>query len=280
MPKAAVSQSQVGTRAKNKTTHPGKVVKDSQQQRRTKAEIQQEKEAKAQAKLDLAEARQQGINRTAEFEHANIANEDIVDATPRPTFTPKPRTLSRNQKKSSLTPFADTTDIELSDDLDENPLTPGSKNSVDADDSAVENDGPPPPTPAEKMKVKITQNATTAPTVDTKKLGETADRKRRVDVEGDAPGGSDDEQLQEPRLKKMKVKMRDEISVATTKILEIEKKGNKYAGMVNSMGSSGKPASKPEVPSHSQFQAVGGRQLKREGAIADIEKSVSDKVEQ
>jgi hypothetical protein len=41
--------------------------------------------------------------------------------------------------------------------------------------------------------------------------------------------------------------------------------------MVNSMGSSGKPASK--VPSHSsQSQAVGGRQLKREGVIADIMK--------
>ena len=48
--------------------------------------------------------------------------------------------------------------------------------------------------------------------------------------------------------------------------------------MVTSMGLSGKPAS--TVPSHSsqsQFQAVGGRQLKREGAIADIMKSVDGK---
>ena len=48
--------------------------------------------------------------------------------------------------------------------------------------------------------------------------------------------------------------------------------------MVTSMELSGKPAS--TVPSHSsqlQFQAVGGRQLKREGVIADIMKSVDGK---
>jgi hypothetical protein len=306
MPKISIPPGQVGTRGKNKTTHPGKVVKDAKQKRRSKAEMKRDGEAEAKAKADLAEARQESINRTAEFERADIANEDIVDATPRPAFTPKPRPLSRNQRSSSLTPFASATDIEVFDDPDEapfipgskslvvdaddsavenddpppSPFMPGSKSSVDADDSAVENDDPPPPTPAKKKKAKITPKATTA-RVDTKKLGETANRKRKVveDVEGDIPQDSNDEQPQEPKPKKMKVKMRDEINVATTKILEIQVKktaNNKYAEMVNSMGSSGKPAS--NVPSHSSLAvASGGRPLKREGAIADIKKSVGGK---
>src|ERR1700679_4240611 len=142
MPKATqdVPPRQMATRERNKTTHPGKVTKTSQ--RRTKAEVQQEKDAKTQAKKVLAEARQQSINRTAEFERADIANEDMVAATPRPMFTPKPRPLSRNQKNSPLTSFAGTSDIEVSDNLDETPFMPG---SVDADDSAVENNIPPPP---------------------------------------------------------------------------------------------------------------------------------------
>jgi hypothetical protein len=54
--------------------------------------------------------------------------------------------------------------------------------------------------------------------------------------------------------------MRDEINVAATKILENENEGNEYANMVNSMGSVSK------VTSHStHFQAVSGRQPKREG---------------
>ena len=262
VPKETIPQRQMETRAKNKTTHPGKVDKSPPPpRRRTKAEVQQEKEAKAQAKAALAEARQQKIERAAEFERADLANEDMVAVTPRPIFTPKPRPLSRNHRNSPLTPFVgtDTSDIEVSDDLDET-LRPGSVGLVDSD-LGVESDGPPPP--AVKGKAKITA------TVDTKKL---VDRKRRVvDVESDVPL-DDEEQPREPKVKKVKVKMRDEINVAATKILENEQEGNKYASakMVNPMGLSGKPASK--VPSHS-----GGRQLKREGAIADIKKSVGGK---
>jgi hypothetical protein len=282
MPKVtdSVPQPHIKTRAKNKTTHPGEVVTKSLQAapRRTKAEVQQEKDAKAQAKKALAEARQQSINRAAEFERADIANEDMVDATPRPAYTPKPRPLSRNPKNSPLT------DIEVSDELDETsgtPFMPGSESLVDADDSAVDsavdNNGSPPP--AEKKKT--TRKAVTAAKVDMKKLGKTTDRKRRaVDVEGDDRLDSDEEQPQEPKPKRAKMKMRDEINVAATKILENEK-GNKYAKMVNSIvGSSGKPVAK--VQSHSSdrplkregavanIMNVGGKDLKRQGAIADI----------
>jgi type II secretory pathway pseudopilin PulG len=283
MPKATPPERQIETRAKNKTTHPGKVVKTVQ--RRTKAEVQEEKNAKAQAKMALEDARQQSINRTAEFERADIANEDMVDATPRPIFTPKPRPLSRNQRNSPLTPFADTSDIES---LVETPFKPdsASKNLADTDDSSEDDDTPVPP--SKKSKAKITQKATSA-RVDVKKpgkttglkrgvvddveddipaldSGETAGRKRKVlDVEGDIPLGSDEEQPQQPKPKKVKAKMRDEINVAAMKMIENEKEpeGNMYAQMVKSMGTSGKPA--PKVPSQS-------RPLKREGAIADIKK--------
>ena len=127
MPKVTVPQRQIETRAKNKTTHPGKVVKPSHRQ--TKVEVQQEKDAKAKAKAVLAEARQQSINRTAEFERANIANEDMVNANPRPTFTPKPQPLShRNHKNSPLTSFSSNT--ETFNDLDGSPLMSGSESLV------------------------------------------------------------------------------------------------------------------------------------------------------
>jgi hypothetical protein len=332
-PKVTVNKPPIQTRVQNKTTHPGNVdvtPKPPKRKRRTKAEVQAEKMAKVEAKKILSEARKKGINRTAEFEHDDIANEDIVDATPRPMFTPRPPPGSRNQKNSPLTPFADTSDnISVDGDSfvdDETPLMPGSNSLVHADDSAVESDGPPPaekkvtaervnakklgevdhkrrvvnvesdipldsdedqpqePKP-KRMKTKTrdeinaattndgpppAEKKVTAARVNVKKLGE-VDRKRRVvDVESDIPLDSDEDQPQEPKPKKMKTKTRDEINAATTKI-EKEKEGNKYAKMVNSMGSSGKPAS--NVPSHSsQSQAVGGRQLKREGAIADIKK--------
>jgi hypothetical protein len=242
--------------------------------RKTKAEAQQERDAKAQAKAARAEARQQSINRAAEFERIDIANEDGVDATPRPIFTPKQRLLSRNQLQvdSPFTTFTDT-DIEESDGLhDETPPMPGSDGLVNADDSAVESDGP--PTPVGKGKGKQMAPAARA---DMKNLQvELGNRKRRVDDVGDdVPPGSDEEQPQEPKPKRVKKKMREEINIATTKILEKEKEGNKYANMVkNSMGSSGKPASK--VPSHSTSQAVG-RQPQREGAIADIKNFVGGK---
>jgi len=284
MPKATVPQRQIETRAKNKTTHPGKVQLEvdspppvAKKPRRTKVEIQQEKSAKAQAKEALAEARQQSINRTTEFECADIANEDMVDTTPHPIFTPKPWLLTC---KSFLTPLTGDNGV-VSDDLDETPFMPGFEGSVAADDSNVESDGPPPP--AKKGKAKKTTQKATAARADTKKAGEMADRKRSiVDMQGDVlpPVDSDEEQFPEPKPKKVKVKVRDEINVAAMKPLENEKGGNKYAKiMVNFMGSGGKPASIATVPSHSPQAetASGGRKLKREGAIADLSKFIGGK---
>ena len=242
MPKSPKSpERRIETQAKNKTAHPGKVDKPSQAPRRTKAEVQADKEAKAQAKEAAAEARQQSINRTAEFEHADIAHEDIIDATPRPTFTPRPRSRrSQGRKTSPLTPFTGTSDIVCDDDNpDESPFLPTGHLGGGDGELAIEIDSPPPP--PKKKKAKSTSKATAAK----KNLEEetlAANRKRSVadvEPEGDLPVDSREEQPQEPKPKKAKVKMREEIKVATTKIVENEKEekgpveGNKYAKMVS-----------------------------------------------
>ena len=87
------------TRVGNKTAHPGNLIKSTC---RTKAEIEQERIAKAQAIAARTEAKQQCINRTAAFEHADMANEDVVDATPRPLFAPKRLASTRNSTPTDL----------------------------------------------------------------------------------------------------------------------------------------------------------------------------------
>jgi hypothetical protein len=87
MPNTSVPQHRIETRASNKTAYPGNVVKNTTHQ--SASEVREECEAKAQAKAAHEEARQQSTHHAAEFECADIANEDLVDATPRPLFTPK-----------------------------------------------------------------------------------------------------------------------------------------------------------------------------------------------
>jgi hypothetical protein len=91
MPNNPAHQRQMETQATNKTAHPGDVVKATTKQCRTTAEVEEERRAKAQAKLDLEVAKQLHIICAAEFEHADMANADRLDATPHPVFIPKPR---------------------------------------------------------------------------------------------------------------------------------------------------------------------------------------------
>ena len=115
----AIQPRQIGTRASNKLAHPGQVTKTST--RRTSAEVQQEREAKAKAKADCEDAKQQSIICAAEFERAEIANEDMVNATPRPPFTPKPWPPARNKKKAGK--VVESSDVEM-DQLDASSLSP------------------------------------------------------------------------------------------------------------------------------------------------------------
>lgn len=302
----------IGTRASNKFAHPGKLIKTSTP-RRTSAEVQQEREAKAKAKSDREEAKRKSIVRTAEFEQADMANEDFVNATPRPPFTPKQRPAPRNQKKAKFDPIAESPDVEIGgEDADSDKTPAASEDSVTedeseddsvtedesvvedesvtedesvvedeltaGDESAPESEDAAPP--AKKKKVEVAKKATSTAT-NTKKAGTgkatkkaSAGKATKTTSAGkgkkvDRP--AEDEQVviideeQTPKPKKVKVKVRDEIDSAAKK-MENEAKGNKYGDMVRSMSSK-----KPEMPVPSQLQAGGGgRKLKREGAVADI----------
>lgn len=250
------------TRAANKSTHPGNITKTGVP-RRTPAEAKKLRETKAAAKAQRQAAKTKSIVRTAEFEHADMANEDLVDATPRPPCTPKPWPPLRNKKKAKLVPTV--AESEPVDDpvFDNSPLTPvASEESVtedeslaDAEDESVTEDESEieyiaPPT--KKQKIKDTEKAI-------RKEEASAEKGKKVDRDEKVMVAPDEEQT--PKPKKGKGSIREEINFAAKK-LENDVKGDKYSAMVKSM------SSKPP----SQLQAAGGRgkKLKREGAIADI----------
>ena len=95
--KSKSSPRQIVTRATNKFAHPGKIVKPSAPHQ-TPAEVNQDREAKAQAKADCEAAKKKSITRAVQFEQSYMADEDMADATPCPHFTPKPP--PRNNRKS------------------------------------------------------------------------------------------------------------------------------------------------------------------------------------
>ena len=75
------------TRASNASKRPGLAVKPTP--RRTSAEVKVEAKAKAATKAAKKQAKQDQIERVAWFETEAMANEDLMDATPRPNFAPK-----------------------------------------------------------------------------------------------------------------------------------------------------------------------------------------------
>ena len=193
------------TRTRNKTAHPGLVTKTAH--RRTTAEVQQERTAKAQAKAAREETKHQSIERAAAFEHAEKANEDMVDATPRPTFTSKPWPPPRNRKTSHLIPVAKTSDVEMSDE------GLSVKNSDTTDDSEWTDEHHEQSSRAKKKKVQLTEKATA-------RGAKTMVKKKQLnnsDVEIVAPS---DEETPKP---KKKVKVRDDINIATKKLEANEK---------------------------------------------------------
>ena len=209
----------------------------------TTAEVQEERAAKAQAKATHEDARLQSINHTAEFEHADMANEDLVDATPCPPFTPKPWPRPHKQASSDLTALTETSNVDLSDNFKKASFTlPTSKCSVTTDESAIDSDMPTPVTKKLKVEPK-------------KAVAKMAGKKKAIAKKADK-----------------KPHMRDEINVAARKIGENESQGNKYANMMKSMsGKQGEePALKFKAPSQPQATVMGGKKLQGEGAITDF----------
>jgi hypothetical protein len=246
------------TRARNKIAHPRNAVKTSK--RRTTAEVQAERAAKAQAKAAQEKARQQSINRAAEFEHADMADEDLVDATPRPLFTPK---SSRIRTNPNLIPLEEMSDVEMTYVSDSASFIPPSAEESVANNSGVESDVPPPPIKKQRAQTTKAKGQVTAAM--NKVTAKKADKKKGVD-ESDVEMVSTDVELpQEPKPKKVKTRTRDEINAATKEI-----QGNKYGDIVRSMStkqggkeSSGKPGSMATAVTEK-------RKLRREGAIADM----------
>ena len=153
MANTTAPQRQIRTRVSNRTAHPGNA--DKSRGRRTSVEVQKEHTAKSQAKAAHEEAKQNSINRTAEFKLADIAEEGLADATPCPPFTPKQWPPPRNQTYSDLTPLAAMSDVEMSDDFDRASFVPPrSEMSATVDDSAVESDAPTPPPKKQKIQEK------------------------------------------------------------------------------------------------------------------------------
>jgi len=219
-PKKSVEPRQIGTRASNKLAHPGQVTKTGVP-RRTSAEVQHEREAKAKAKADREKAKKQGIIRAAEFEHADMANEDIVNATPRPPFTPKPWPPPRNKKK--LVPVAESNEVD-EPDFDNTSLSPAPSDSsvTESESESVtesESDDPTPPT--KKQKIQATQKVGGSGKVPGSEKGRKVDKKVVV---------ASEEEHRTSMPKKVKAKVRDEIDFAAKKM---EKKKEKYRDIVS-----------------------------------------------
>jgi hypothetical protein len=131
--------------------------------------------------------------------------------------------------------------------------------SVTEDESAVESDTTPRPKKQKAQAKNIRE-------VEVKSVGgKVAAKRKKVDRDEEIVPASDDELIPRPKkVKVVKVPVRDGIDMAAKKIVENEVKGNKYSGMVKTM------FGKPALGAPSQLQAAGGKRLKREGAIADI----------
>lgn len=263
------------TRASNKAAHPG--YADKSKTRRSTEEVQKERTAKAGAKAAREKAREKSINRAAEFEADDMANEGLADATPRPPFTPKP---PRNRTHPDLTPLAlrAKSNPGGSNDSDEaSSMTPGSVDDsevdgsevdgskvdgseVDGSESAVES----PPTPPKKG---ISRGRKVATATTTK-----AGKKKVDDSEPEAdPEVPPVEPLQVPKGKKGKKKIREEINTRVA-----AKRTHPNADLENGHEATPKQgASSLKAP---QPQTVGGRKgLKRENAMLNITASKRSK---
>lgn len=140
-------RSRIGTRASNKSAHPG--FADKGKIRRTHSEVQRERISKAQAKAAREEAKEKNIARLAEFELADEVDENLDNATPRrnPLCTPR---VTRDQARLDLTPLtalpmdenSETSDTSETESFVEPPFEEDSED--DLGKSAVESSEPTP----------------------------------------------------------------------------------------------------------------------------------------
>ena len=118
------------TRLKNATQHPGLVIGPAK--RRTTAEVKAATEAKQAANVAKKQAKIASIRRAAEFESTAMAEEELLDATPRPKSNPKSSSLAVSTKM-------ETSNIEMSDStLTENDDRPEDSTEDDKPEDDIE----------------------------------------------------------------------------------------------------------------------------------------------
>ncbi|KAF8264143.1 hypothetical protein EI94DRAFT_1703489 [Lactarius quietus] len=225
-----VTEHQMNTRVKNKTAHPG--CADKLKTHQTAAQVAEECMAKAQAKSSHEEAKQNSIKHMAEFEVADLAEEDLVDATLHPLFTPKKRPQCWNPAYSGLTSITVMSEVDTSNF--DGALFKPAKSATPTKNDSSESDAPAPTS----KKLKSCSNATSATT------GATTRRTKHVDKSEDETMAShnidqDTEPCRVPKAKKQakKTMVRDEINMATKTIKE-----HSYGNMVDVMSQGPKDA--------------------------------------
>ncbi|KAI9463520.1 hypothetical protein BJY52DRAFT_1221525 [Lactarius psammicola] len=260
------SQRRIETRVSNKTAHPGNTVKAPKHQ--SKAKVQHEREAKAEAKAARSEARQQSINRAAEFELADMANKDLVDATPHPVFTPRQR---RNQIQSDVSPITEKSDTHKSDsEMSESPFLPPpapNQSSDSGDDLTAESDVP----TGRRLKGELKKPVPATKSAATKKAGAKHVGKQKKVVESDAEivgTSAKSKSSQESRPKRWKLRTWNEIDVAAKKIEETLNKsqGKRYGNVVKSTSGTQGDERAPQGSSR-QASVEGRKKVQKEGAI-------------
>jgi hypothetical protein len=275
-PPVPVTPSIIATRPTNKETHPGAAEAGAKRTRRTSAEVQAEREAKAKAKAKKAATKKKNIKRAAEYEHNDMLNEDLVDATPRPSFTSKTQPRSKASELSAI--------AEATDDSDGAMLIDGNK-SATGRESEDELTDPPPPPKKLKAQTRTTARAPAKPAhanpkpqskaaVHAREIRPDSDRDASQASDEDLVAGSDEDHLGATSKKgRSTVKVRDQINIAAK---TIEKgKSRKKADTARSTTEEAEdeePAPKPS----SQGQ-VKRWVLKREGAIADLNKIINNR---
>ena len=191
------------------------------------------------------------------------------DATPRPPFTPKPWPPPRNHKRGTAVPIIESSDVDMANDSDQVSFAPVSDSAAENDsaadnDSASESDVQDPP--PKKHKGKAAKGKGKAKPV----TGKTVKNKKRADRDDEDVESLDDKET--PKAKKVKVKTRDEINAVTKTLMESKKRYDDTVKPTSDRQVGERPA--PKAAS----QPVGGKKLKREGAIANINVVYSDEV--
>ena len=91
----SANSNRLATRSKNAAQHPGHVVTQAKQTRRTSEEVAAERKAKEDAKRAKEEAKKANIKRVADFEQ-DQAKQDAMEQTPRVVTKPKPLVRTRS----------------------------------------------------------------------------------------------------------------------------------------------------------------------------------------